>query len=531
MENDSTSVLVVGGSLVGLSAALFLAWRGVPTVLVERHPGSSPHPRAIGYTPRTLELLRAVGLGSRVPQVRADFRLRRARIESLAGEWFEESSWTPESRETPRIEYSPCTGTAISQDRLEPILREKAVELGADIRLNTELIGFEQDASGVSASLCESNGRTYTLRTAYLVAADGLRSQVRESLGIGRNGRGHMRTVRSVLFEAPLQEYLEKGVMQFEIEQPGLTAFLTTYNDGRWVLMFTDDVERDENTLRKMIIKAIGRSDLEIKIVTTGRWDLSALIADRFASGRVFLAGDAAHTLPPTRGGYGANTGIEDVHNLAWKLSSVLTGESTPQLLNTYDAERRPIAWLRHQQIFARPDYQAEAGPTDTDVPIIDDDAMEFGQLYRSTAVLGAGSELPSALRPEQWAGQPGTRAPHAWVSVGDEKWSTLDLFQRTWVLLASDERWESAVSEAAEELGIELKFVRLGVDARPSDEEAFRTALGLDRGGVSLVRPDGYLAWRSVDWPDDPVQALTSALGQVSSAARWYPLPDSADS
>ncbi len=319
--------------------------------------------------------------------------------------------------------------------------------------------------------------------------------------------------------------------MQFEIEQPGLTAFLTTYNDGRWVLMFTDDVERDENTLRKMIIKAIGRSDLEIKIVTTGRWDLSALIADRFASGRVFLAGDAAHTLPPTRGGYGANTGIEDVHNLAWKLSSVLTGESTPQLLDTYDAERRPIAWLRHQQIFARPDYQAEAGPTDTDVPIIDDDAMEFGQLYRSTAVLGAGSELPSALRPEQWAGQPGTRAPHAWVSVGDEKWSTLDLFQRTWVLLASDERWESAVSEAAEELGIELKFVRLGVDARPSDEEAFRTALGLDRGGVSLVRPDGYLAWRSVDWPDDPVQALTSALGQVSSAARWYPLPDSADS
>lgn len=285
--------------------------------------------------------------------------------------------------------------------------------------------------------------------------------------------------------------------------------------------MFTDDVERDENTLREMIIKAIGRSDLEIKIVTTGRWDLSALIADRFASGRVFLAGDAAHTLPPTRGGYGANTGIEDVHNLAWKLSSVLSGESTPQLLDTYDAERRPIAWLRHQQIFARPDYQAEARPTDTDVPIIDDDAMEFGQLYRSTAVLGAGPELPFALRPEQWAGQPGTRAPHAWVSVGDEKWSTLDLFQRTWVLVASDERWESAVSEAAEELGIELKFVRLGVDARTSDEEAFRTALGLERGGASLVRPDGYLAWRSFDWPDDPVQALTSALGQVSSAAR----------
>ncbi len=121
MDGDSTSVLVVGGSLVGLSSALFLAWQGVPTILVERHSGSSPHPRAIGYTPRTMELLRAVGLGGRVPEVPAGFRLARARIENLAGRWFEQSSWTPEERQEPRIEYSPCTGAAIAQDRLEPI--------------------------------------------------------------------------------------------------------------------------------------------------------------------------------------------------------------------------------------------------------------------------------------------------------------------------------------------------------------------------------------------------------------------------
>lgn len=524
--NSTTSVLVVGGSLVGLSAAVFLAWRGVPTVLVERHAGSSPHPRAIGYTPRTMELFRAVGLGSRIPQTPPGFRLRRARIESLAGKWFEESPWTPENPQAPQIEYSPCTGAAIAQDRIEPILREKAVAFGADLRLETELIRFEQDANGVTAWLREHGGREYELRASYVIAADGSRSAIREALGIGRQGRGHMRTLRSVLFRAPLERYLEAGISQFQITQPGLDAFLTTYGDGRWVLMFSDDEERDESTLRSMVFKAIGRSDLEVEIITTGRWELSALIADRFSSGRVFLAGDAAHTLPPSRGGFGANTGIEDVHNLAWKLSAVLSGASTPQLLDTYDAERQPIAWLRHQQIFARPDYKAAAAGIAKDAPIIDDAAMEWGQLYRSTAVLGAGDELPPALRPEQWAGQPGTRAPHAWVSKGDERVSTLDLFQRTWVLLAEDERWCSTVARAAEQLGIEVECLRIGVDARPSDLKAFRTAFGLGTGGASLIRPDGYIAWRSIELPADPRGALTDALGRASSASSLSTTP-----
>jgi putative polyketide hydroxylase len=516
-EGESTSVLVVGGGLVGLSTAVFLAWEGVPTVLVERHPGSSAHPRAIGYTPRTMEVYRAVGLASQIPQAPRGFRLRRARIESLAGEWFEETDWTPENRPAPTIEYSPYAGAAIAQDRLEPMLRAKAIELGADVRLGAELVGFEQDADGVTAKL-RREGREYTMRAAYLVAADGQASPIREALGIGRQGRGHMRTVRSVLFRAPLEEYLRKGVTQFTIAQPGLDAFLTTYGDGRWVLMFSDDEERDEATLRSMVWRAIGRSDLEVEIVTTGRWELSALIADRFVCGRVLLAGDAAHTLPPSRGGFGANTGIADAHNLAWKLSAVLSGASTPRLLDTYDAERRPIAWLRHQQIFARPDYKAHAAGIAKDVPVIDDDAMEFGELYRSTAVLGADEGLPPALRPEQWAGQPGTRAPHLWVSDGAERRSTLDMFPRAWVLLADDERWRSAALQA-EPPGIALKFLRIGVDSRPSDRGALLTAFGLREGGASLVRPDGYVAWRSIDLLGDPPNALADALGRVSSA------------
>ncbi len=619
-SDESTPVLIVGGGLVGLSAAMFLAWRGVPTVLVEKRPGSSPHPRAIGFTTRTLEMFRAVGIGRSIPEVPLGHgRPRRVAVESLAGKWSAEAEWSPGKPEDvkpgdpsrPSWGYSPCTGAAIAQDRLEPILRDKAIELGADVRLNTELVSFEQDATGVVASLRHRDGREYTLRADYLVAADGHSSPIREALGIGRSGHGFMQVVRSVLFRAPLDAYLEAGISQFELDQPGLKGMLTTYRDGRWLLMFSDDEERDEATLKAKVIQAIGRSDLEVELITTGRWVLSALIADRFSSGRVFIAGDAAHTLPPARGGYGANTGIEDAFNLAWKLAAVVSGVSTPELLEAYDAERRPIAWLRHDQIFARRDYARWATDDEKKVAVIEDDAMELGQLYRSKAVLGAGVELPPALRPEQWAGQPGTRAQHLWVSTRGEQLSTLDLLQRDWVLVTEDGRWCDAAARASKQLGIEVRCLRVGdaigdggdlvspptvgaqkltldtpieqivaepggkaaleahlpavtrhegyatfksmslrqlqpvsrglitdgdlvkIDAdlatvqchaTPVDADAFRrgfrTAFGIGPDGASLVRPDGYVAWRSITLPTDPAAAVTAALTEAAHAA-----------
>ena len=618
MEKESTAVLVVGGGVVGLSAAVFLAWRDVPTVLVERHPGSALHPRALGFQTRTMELYRAVGLGAAIPQVPRSFRRpRRVRVESLAGQWYEEAAWTPErpaadpsAAEPATIVYSPCTGGALAQDRLEPILRDRAIELGADIRLGTELTGFEQDPDGVTVSLRDRAGRDSTLRAAYVIAADGHASPIREALGIGRDGRGYLRTVRSVLFRADLDEYLEAGISQFDIDQPGI-GMLVTYRDGRWLLIFSDDEERDEPALKAAVAKAIGRSDVAIDIITTGRWVMSALVADTFSAGRIFIAGDAAHTFPPARGGYGANTGIEDVHNLSWKLDLVLSGASTPKLLDTYDAERRPIAWLRHGQIFNRPDYESVARDADKKVPIIDDDAMELGQLYRSAAVLGAGDQLPPALRPDQWAGQPGTRAPHLWVSRGGIRVSTIDLFQPGWILLTEDERWRAAETRAGE-LGFTLACVNIGslvpsaasavvmltldtpievivahpagqaalradipelltneryedfktmslrqlhllapkqftaerlaqteadlalirADALPpdpeqgaADPEAFRTqfraAYGIGPVGASLIRPDGYVAWRSADLPADPAGVVADVLRRGASASR----------
>jgi putative polyketide hydroxylase len=492
-----TSVLVVGGGLAGTSAALFLAWRGVSVTLVEKHPSSSPHPRAVGFTARTGELLRAVGLEDELPRSRVakGFGIRRVRVASLVGERFEETFWSPPA-EVSQVEYSPTKGVGVAQDRMEPLLRDKARELGADIRMSTRMLEFSQDDEGVTA-IVQGDGEPYEIRADYLVAADGHRSPVREGLGITRSGRGYMHTSRSVLFRAPLEEYLKDGIGQFMVEGVG---FLTTYGDGRWVLML-EDREYEETELRQKIFQAIGRDDLDVEIITTGRWTISAAVADRFSEGRIFLAGDAAHTLPPSRGGFGANVGIEDAYNLAWKLAAVLNGESRPSLLDTYDAERRPVAMLCHQQIFARNDgHNRDSAPED--VPLIDNNAMHYGVLYRSDAVLDAGPELPPALLPEQWNGQPGTRAPHVWIEPGK---STVDLFGPGWVLVADHPQWE----EAAAPLGIRYERVeRLDV-------------FGLSEKGASLVRPDGYIAWRSTGLPDDPAAELKAAFSSSSAGTR----------
>jgi hypothetical protein len=379
---------------------------------------------------------------------------------------------------------------------MEPFLRDKARELGADIRMSTRMLEFSQDDDGVTA-IVQGDGEPYQIRAGYLVAADGHRSPIREALGITRTGRGFMHTSRSVLFRAPLDEYLKDGIGQFVVDGVG---FLTTYGDGRWVLML-DDREYTEAELLARIHRAIGLDDVEVEIITTGRWTISAGVADQFSKGRIFLAGDAAHTLPPSRGGFGANVGIEDAHNLAWKLAAVLNGESRPSLLDTYDAERRPVASLCHQQIFARNDGHNRDGQPE-DAPLYDNNAMHFGVLYRSAAVLDAGPELPPAQLPEQWNGQPGTRAPHAWIAPGK---STLDLFGRGWVLVADHPQWE----EATQGLGVRYE--------RVEQLDVF----GLSEKGASLVRPDGYIAWRSTDLPDDPAGALEAAFGLASARGR----------
>jgi len=509
-----TSVVIIGGSLVGLSASLFLAWRGVPHIVVDKHRGSSPHPRAMGFTETTIEHFRAVGVADRIPATPAAFRLRRATVSSLAGEWHTETDWTPGTPTQRATECSPCTGAAIAQDKLEPILRDAALEQGAVMHLGVELVSFEQHPDGVVVQLQPRDGRAaYAVSAEYLIAADGADSPVREALGIQRSGVGHLRTLRSVLFRCPgADAWLDQGIQQFVIEQPDFRAFLTTYGDSRWVLMFEDDEERSEAALREAVARALG-CDLAFEIITTGRWDMAGRIADSYASGRVFLAGDAAHQLPPTRGGFGANTGIDDAWNLAWKLERVLAGTSSPALLDTYDAERRPIGWLRHQQTFSRPDYAHWVGGDFTPDALFDNDAMEFGQLVRSAAVIGATADLPAAAAPAQWAGQPGTRAPHVAVTRRGQAMSTLDLFGRGFVLLAGDPAWRTV----AQALPVEV--VMVGEDVQFPATDTFADRFGVNPSGAALIRPDGVVAWRGRD--ADARLGLAEALAQVASAPR----------
>ena len=501
-------VLIVGGSLVGLSASLFLRHHHVPHLLIEKHRGSAAHPRAMGLTETTIEHYRACGIADRIPQTSPTVWLRRVQVETLFGDWAGETDWTPGESADRSATLSPCTGAAIAQDKLEPILRDAAVEAGAEVRLGVELIGLTQDKARVTATVRDrADGREETVTADWVIACDGADSMIREGLGVTRSGVGHLRTLRSVLFRCPDADIvLIRGAQQFEIEQPGFKAFLTTYGDGRWVLMFDDDRERDPDELRATVRRALGR-ELPFEIITTGRWELAGRIADRYREGRVFLAGDAAHQLPPTRGGFGANTGIDDAWNLAWKLAAVLDGTADPDLLDTYNAERRAIGWLRHEQTFSRPDYARWAPSTFAPEPLFGNDAMEFGQLNRSAAAIGAGPDLPAAAPPHVWGGQPGTRAPHVWEDGAVETRSTLDLFGRAYVLLSAAPAWI--------ELGkrIPVDTVLVGRDFAFPKGQPFASIFGVDDVGAALVRPDGITAWRSQVSPSSTVEAVLGAL------------------
>ncbi|BEV11979.1 FAD-dependent monooxygenase [Asticcacaulis sp. DW145] len=490
---ERTSVIIIGGSLVGLSASLFLAWRGVPHILIEKHRGSSPHPRAIGFTETTLEHFRTVGIADHIPQVPPQTRLRRATVTSLTGERLAETDWTPGQSARHSGELSPCTGASIAQDKLEPILRQAALDRGADLRLGVECLSFGQTDAGVTVRVRPLDGSpAYDIFADYLIAADGANSPIRESLGITRSGVGHLRTLRSLLFHCPQADAaLVSGIQQYEIEQSDFHAFLTTYSDSRWVLMFDDDRERSETELHTAVLRALGQ-EMPFEMITTGRWEMAGRIADQYAQGRIFLAGDAAHQLPPTRGGFGANTGIDDVWNLTWKLQYVLAGTASPALLETYDAERRPIGWLRHQQTFSRPDYAKWVGSDFIPDTLLSDESMEFGQLVRSAAVIGAGRELPAAASPVEWAGQPGTRAPHLWGRRNEQRLSTLDLFGKGFVMLSEDPAWLSAIGD------LPIDGIAVGRDIVFASDNAFSTHFGVGAHGAVLVRPDGIVACRT---------------------------------
>ncbi|WP_188196957.1 FAD-dependent oxidoreductase [Nonomuraea sp. SYSU D8015] len=510
MSDERTQVLIVGGSLVGLSAALFLRRHGVDVVLAERHPGTSIHPRTPGYNARTMELFRAAGVEEAVraagPWQLTDSGLLWA--ESLTSP---NHHWLapPNARGAQEgfSDVSPCDDAVLSQDVLEPVLREHAEALGADLRFGTELQSFENGPDGVTAVLTDrASGARTVVHARYLIAADGANSPVRARLGIGRSGVGVLEHVAGIMVRAELGDALgDKRFAICQITNPDFAGMVRVVGDkmALHVTYRPDLGESAEQFTPERCVElaraAAGLPDLAVEPLEVMPWQTTAAVAGRFADGRVFLAGDAAHVMPPA-GAYGANTGIQDAANLAWKLAYVLHGWAAPSLLDTYDAERRPIARLTVDQALAtgREWFGADLPPEAGAAELLDEVTLKFGYRY------GPGEPFEDPRRP---TGAPGSRAPHVWLEQDGKQVSTVDLWASGLVLLAGRDgaAWAEAAGRVAGRDGLPLRAYLLAEGAVPGDflflaDPGGRcaAAFGIGAGGAALIRPDGFIAWRA---------------------------------
>lgn len=520
-------VLVIGGGLTGLSAAVFLAHHGVRCTLIERHPDTSTHPKARAINPRTMELFRAVGMEEKVRAGRSPIsgNTDLVHVETLAGE---ERVRMPHASPEDIGRLSPTQWTLIDQNQLEPILRARAEELGVDVRFHTRADAVEESADGVLVRTTDqADGSTGEIYAQYVIAADGSRSPVRGLLGIGDHGRGTLTNLVSFFFEADLDEALRgRRIIAAYVNNPEVRGTIIPLdNDRRWVINVSFFPEQGQHATDftpkrcvELVRAAVGDPGLAVKLesVNTPAWDISARVADRFASRRVFVAGDAAHVMPPT-GAFGASTGIQDAYNLAWKLEAVLSGVAGPELLESYDAERRPVAEETVRQAMLR--FAVREGEQFQDVAeaLVDETTMTFGYCYpRGAFVAEEGTGDAVIENPDEPSGRPGARAPH--VALTGPAVSTVDLFGASFVLLVDADAgtWTDAAVEAARALGVQLQMYRVGAGGdHDADPDAFRRRYGLVAGGAALVRPDGFIAWRTTG-AGAPADALADALRSV---------------
>ncbi|MFE1584906.1 FAD-dependent oxidoreductase [Streptomyces sp. NPDC058737] len=605
-------VLVVGGSLVGLSMSVFLGRLGVRHTLVERHAGTSIHPRGRGNNVRTMEIFRVAGTEPDIRRAAATLAdnhgiLQTPTLVGDAGEWL----FKQIDPGNGLARFSPSSWCLCSQNDLEPELLTHAVNLGGDLRFGTELLSFETDADGVTAIVkSRETGEHTTIRADYLVAADGPRSPVREQLGIGQSGPGDLFHNVSITFRSRrLADVVgdRRFIVCYLTDENADGALLPVDNRENWVFHAPWHPEQGETVedftderCAAHIRRAIGDPDLDVEITGKAPWHAAQRVARSYRSGRVLLAGDSAHEMSPT-GAFGSNTGIQDAHNLAWKLAAVLEGWAGEPLLDTYDTERRPVAEATsaraaHRSVehshpgFAPPAGMGGAGgssgapggggasvgvggsggvpgggvapgavggpggvpgggrPGASGAPggaarggpggapggggpagppggpqrgILN---VALGYRYPQGAVVGADPATPVVPEGLDLTGAPGSRAPHLWLRRGEERLSTLDLYEDSLVLLsdaAQPTGWHEAATEVAAALRVPLKPYRVGgtpgADLVPDDEETdWARAHGVTRGGAVLIRPDGFVAWRSPGPAPDPEAMLRQVVGTV---------------
>lgn len=515
---EETPVLISGGGLVGLSAAMFLAQHGAAALVVEKLKAPSPLPRAAFFHMRTLELFREAGIEEAVrEQSEREFEPDGAvvAVESLAGRQI--ASFIPTLNEGVE-EVSPCRRLFVSQPGLEPILRRRAEEGGARILNGHELVSSTQGDDGVVCVLRDiETGEERRVRAQYVIGAEGPRSPLRESLGIAMDGHGVFSNSVTIYFKADLSEHVVgRDMSVIYVINPVLSGFFRFEKDGKRGFLAINVVgdpvahpeaaanasaDTSEARLVELVRAATGVPDLAVETEGIMRWRCTADLARRYQDGRIFLAGDAVHLMPPT-GGFGGNTGVHDAHNLAWKLALVLKGVAGRELLDTYEMERRPVGHFTVEQAYARYVTRTAQYLRATDYqPIAHDFGIELGYLYNSTAVLTEPGSPEGHEDPRQSFGRPGSRAPHLWLERNGARISTIDLFGNGFTLLAAQggADWVATARQVAAELGgLPLTAHAIGYDGLADPSGQFERAFGIDATGASLIRPDGFVAWRT---------------------------------
>jgi putative polyketide hydroxylase len=528
-------VLIVGAGAGGLSASALLAHHGIQSLLVDRRREIFVYPKARNLTFRSLEILRGIGLGpavnasaDHISNMVSKHTLSDHEVTPVLGADFFPSAEavSPE----PFGRYCP-------QSKLEPILLAESRRLGCDVRYGVELVSLRQDDAGVMATIKDlDSGTSQVVHADYLIAADGTRSHIRRELGITTSGFGQLPIfVVFIYFRAQWQQFVPglgdgDGVQINNADVTGiiiaaqgdLAVFVHTYfpSRGETVGRFTPE------WCRELILKAVGKP-IDIEIIDIAPWQPYEQVADQFRCGRVFLVGDSAHTMPPFKGG-GANTAIHSAHNLAWKLAAVLNGTAGPELLDTYQAERRPVGLFAARQSLTGPGASFLEMADDRPTLAAGEERPFFymiaGYKYRSRAMvtdepIRTDADQVHLVVGEQLHGEPGTRLPHAWVQRDGERVSTLDLHGDGLRLFtgSSGAAWDSAAGLVSASLGVPIDVYRIGPEEAIQDLDGRWAQLtGLPPEGALLVRPDDFVGWRADTLPRSPSDELHKVIRQI---------------
>ncbi len=514
MDVEQTCALVVGGGPVGLAAAALLGCFGLDVVLVERRGRINPHPRARSVNVRTAEIFRTLGIQAEIEAVSLPepWGEQFVYTETLAGREIGRMPMRVQPIAADGTEWSPVPWLLSSQDQIEPVLADCAASSPTvALRWHTELLTLEPGASSVTATVRQADGGEAVIEARWVIAADGAASAVRRSLAVAMEGGHDLATLVNCHFRADLDRYTaHRPAALYWTTAPARNVFQKIDLDGRWLCQLGydprehDPASFDRDKAAAWIQASIGAppgEEVPLDVIDVIPWSMSCTVAERLRVGRVFLAGDAAHQLPPS-GGFGMNTGVQDAHNLAWKLAFVERGWASEALLDTYDLERRPVARYNADRSFentravGRIRKLMESGRAEDAAQAVADSArygnwlgMDLGLHYEAGCVVPDGTSPPEVDDPvSDYApcARPGHRAPHVPIELYGESGSTLDLFDDTFVVLAGP-------------------TARVGALAGPyaqvvsADGAGLREAYGIGPSGAVLVRPDGHVAFRTV--------------------------------